>query len=566
MWAKHVKVRSKAESLSRDESGSLTIFSLFLFVLILFIAGMAVDLMRYERERTGLQNAMDAGVIASSSLDQSVDAEALVKDYVAKAGYNPDLVTVTPTEVRPDGTTLTSRSVQADADFQMSTIFMNMMGIDDLAGNATGTALQGSEVLEIALVLDISGSMGNGDKLQNLKDAAKEFVTTILNNNDPSRVSISIVPYNQQVYMDAELRTRLALTDTVIDVQDPAAYGGAITTYTQFDLNSPCAAFGTEDFQSRRLAAPGRTIDTSAQFVDDMYYWSLNGDTNQQFEDPFEFSYWCGNYPQPILLYQNNATTLHNFIDTFQANGATAIDIGMNWGVGILDPSFEDVVTDMVDDGVLGADMRGRPLEYGENGVRKYVVLMTDGKNTQHLDLAPEYKTGPSRIWHSAEQANGNAYNGYLVEMPGNPASERWYVPGSPFSTNDDYYLGENALPGDAKQWDFKKLYRKFRTNDVADYFFANSDSAAYDEFRDVVVDTGGFAAADTNLDLVCDAAKANNRMTIYTVAFEAPDEGQTVLSSCASGDGFYFPVTGEQLSQAFQSIAVQISLLRLTE
>ena len=560
------------KSLRRDESGSLTIFSLFLFVLILFIAGMAVDLMRYERERTGLQNAMDSGVIAASSLTQGVDfddadTELLVKYYVAKAGYNPDLVNVTPTIVSPDGSTVTSRSVRAQADFQMNTIFMKMMGIDDLEGVATGAALEGSEILEIALVLDISGSMAQGDKMQNLKQAAKEFVTTVLANNDPSRVSISIVPYNQQVYMDAELRSRLNLTTNIIDVQTPGNRPGAIDAYSQFDLSSPCAAFDTNDFQSRSLVATGTTVDTSAQFVDDMFYWSLDGNANQQFQDPYEFSYWCGNFHPKILLYQNSETVLHNFIDTLRGYGATAIDIGMNWGVGILDPSFETVVTGMVEDNLLPAGMRGRPVDYGENGARKFVILMTDGQNTQHLDLKDEFKSGPTRIWFSETQADGNAYDGYLVEMPDNQPAERWYVPGDPFDNGDDYYLAQNALPSDAVQWDHQRLYREFRTNDVANYFFGNgSDSTTRDRYLDVVVDTGGFAAADTNLDYVCSAAKTNDRMTVFTVAFEAPDQGKTVLEKCASGDGNYFPVTGEQLTAAFNAIAVQISLLRLTE
>jgi hypothetical protein len=468
--------------------------------------------------------------------------------------------------VSPDGSTVTGRTVAASADFQMNTIFMKMMGIDDLAGIASGTALEGSEILEIALVLDISGSMAQGDKMQNLKDAAKDFVTTVLSNNDPSRVAISIVPYNQQVYMDADLRTRLNLTTNIIDSSDPSAPDGAIDAYSQFDLSSPCAAFATNDFQNRSLVAPNTTIDTSAQFVDDMFYWALDGNTNQEFEDPFEFSYWCGNFHPKILLYQNNITVLHDFIDTFRGYGATAIDIGMNWGVGILDPSFAPVVTDMVDNNILGEAMRGRPVNYGDNGARKFVVLMTDGQNTQHLDLKDEYKGGPTRIWHSETQANGDAYDGYLVEMPDNLPTERWYVPGDPFTTSDDYYLAQNALPVDAVQWDHQRLYREFRTNDAANYFFGNSDSSAHADYLDVVVDTGGFAAADTNLDLVCDAAKANERITVFTVAFEAPDQGKAVLESCASGEGNFFPVTGEQLTAAFNAIAVQISLLRLTE
>ena len=54
--------------------------------------------------------------------------------------------------------------------------------------------------------------------------------------------------------------------------------------------------------------------------------------------------------------------------------------------------------------------------------------------------------------------------------------------------------------------------------------------------------------------------------MEVFTVAFEAPPEAETLLQNCASKAGNYFDVEGTQISDAFTAIAVQISQLRLTE
>ena len=113
----------------KEDNGSLTIFSLFLFILILFISGMAVDLMRYENERVGIQNAIDTAIVAGSSLTQNADTDAeviaLVKEYVAKSGYDPDMVNVTPTiEIPAGGTVATTRAVSASVDFRLDTMFM----------------------------------------------------------------------------------------------------------------------------------------------------------------------------------------------------------------------------------------------------------------------------------------------------------------------------------------------------------------------------------------------------------------------------------------------------------
>ena len=171
----------------RSERGSLTIFALFLFILILMIAGMAVDMVRHEHERVALQNAIDTGVVAASSLSQEDLTEAqtiaLVEEYVQLAGYDPSIVTVTPTFGDVGGVTV-SRSVTASVNFQLDTMFMNLMGIETLAGSVGTSAIEGSQVLEIVLVLDISGSM-SGTKLAELKTAAKDL--SLIHISEPTR-------------------------------------------------------------------------------------------------------------------------------------------------------------------------------------------------------------------------------------------------------------------------------------------------------------------------------------------------------------------------------------------
>ena len=545
------KALLQALALKRDENGSLTIFSLFIFLLILLMAGMSVDLMRYELNRSALQNSMDSGVVAASSLNQGVDPVFLVKDYVAKAGFDPDRVTVTPT-ISQTGGTVNSRSVSAYANFELDTYFMKMMGIKELPGHAASTALEGSQILEIVLVLDISGSMGWGTKMAELKVAAKEFVTTVLDNSDPERVTISIVPYNQQVYMDTGLMARLNLANSTETVLNPPAHVGAISSYQTMNSASRCARFQSADFDTRRLADAAE-IDVSASFSDR---------NNNSYNPMGENAYWCGNDFPKVLLYQNNETILHDHIDSLPTQGMTAIDYGMNWAVGILDPSFEPVVADMIEDGDAPAEAQGHPVNYGTADVLKYIVLMTDGKNTLQQDLTPEMKSGPSRVWYSETLASGNEFGGYLFEMPENSAIQRWYIPGSPNTSDDDLYLPEVALPPDAQQWTTHQLFRRFSIKNVANYFYNQSEG----DFANEYVIDGGYSAADTNLKAICDKAKENSWIEVFTVAFEAPDEGQAVLEDCASGDGNYFDVDGTEISAAFSAIAVQISLLRLTE
>ncbi len=557
---------AKKRAAADDEAGSLTVFSLFVFLMIIMMAGMAVDLMRYENERVGLQNTTDTAVVAASSLTQAADTdeelEALVKDYFAKAGYDPDIVTVDPNIEIPAGAeTETVRTVNATVDFNMNTAFMPFLGIDRLPGVVGGGAREGQQLIEIALVLDISGSMGWNQKNQNMRNAAKEFVTTIINNNGANRVLISIIPYNQQVYMSQDLLARLdpSLKNPLTTLDPAPANPNAIASYEYLNPESRCAHFLDEDFTTRRLA-DAVELDMSGVFA--QYDWSYNR--------PNASGLWCGanadgtsNFPS-MLLYQNNETILHNHIDTLGAQGWTAIDYGMNWAVGILDPSFRPVVSGMVTDNLAPATASGHPVDYAEPNVLKYVVLMTDGANTEHRDLEEPFKSGPSRIWYSPSAGATDEFDGFFVEMPDRPADERWYVPRSPWNDNDHDFVAN--LPADAEQWSYHQVYRRFSVPNVATYFFQDSDTAAYNEHIDAAPNVGGYADADTNLKAICDKAKENAWIEVFTVAFEAPIGGQTVLQDCASEVGNYFDVAGTQISDAFSQIAAEISKLRLTQ
>tara|TARA_R110001606_G_scaffold41641_2_gene112357 strand:+ start:175 stop:1536 length:1362 start_codon:yes stop_codon:yes gene_type:complete len=63
----------------------------------------------------------------------------------------------------------------------------------------------------------------------------------------------------------------------------------------------------------------------------------------------------------------------------------------------------------------------------------------------------------------------------------------------------------------------------------------------------------------------LCDAAKTEH-IVIYTVAFQAPQQGQDILNYCATSTAHAFtPENGQQLKDAYTMIAKSISDLRIT-
>ena len=94
---------------TRDESGSMTPFTMMMFFLMLLIGGLAVDVMRHERTRVRLQQTLDNSVLAAAARSQTLDPEHVVEDYFEKAGLSEYLMSVTVEQG------LNFRSVFADA-------------------------------------------------------------------------------------------------------------------------------------------------------------------------------------------------------------------------------------------------------------------------------------------------------------------------------------------------------------------------------------------------------------------------------------------------------------------
>ncbi|MDA9865091.1 VWA domain-containing protein [bacterium] len=572
--------KARRKVFARSEDGSLIIFSLFVFILILMMSGMAVDMMRHENKRVQVQQTIDTAVIASSSLKQTrttqAEIEELIEEYFVKAGLDPSMVTVAPATVESlAGGTATGRAVSASANFGLNTMFMSFMGIDSLQGTSAGAAQEGQQLIEIALVLDVSGSMGRNNRLENLKVAAKDFVSFVIEANGDDRVSISIIPYNHFVYADDDLRTRLDWANTpstvpdteLLTLADGAPHPGAIRNYNTRNAASRCSVFSDEDFATRSLTDSGKLVASGL--------YAKNGD---DFSQPEGEEYWCSEDTPRVMLYENSIATLHTHIDNLSADGWTAIDYGMNWGVAVLDPDFAPIISGMVDDKLLPERMANHPAPYdtpdtvdGGESVLKYVILMTDGVNTRHNDLRDEYKSGPSRVWFSQEKADeeSNNYAGYAVEMPDNAADRRWYIPNNPDDAADDEWLPASpVLPESYVQQSYHQIYARFRLDAAAEYFFGTEDPAAYTAHLEAnsEIDIGGYGTADIRTQSICDSAAIDDRIEVFTVAFEAPIDAQTVLSDCVSKPGRYFNVDGTEISAAFASIAAQISQLRLTQ
>lgn len=556
----------------RDDSGAMLVFGVYAFLIILMVAGIGIDFMRFERDRSRLQGTLDRAVLAAADLDQPMQPEAVVQDYFEKSGLGDFLTSVTVDQG------LGYRVVSASASTEIKTQFMHMNGVDTLVAPAAGTAEERIDGVEISLVLDVSGSMSDNNRLPNLINAAREFVDTMDENSAEGDLSISIVPYATQVSVPQALMEQFQTTEE--------------------HRYSNCINFEGTDFH------------TSSMSYDDEYQrtmhfdpWSVYDGLNR---DP---KVLLGNYyrtypvceadaAREVLLMQNDPEVLKAYISNLTARGSTSIDVGMKWGTALLDPSLRLAINDLTSTELVPSEFANLPTNYDDGETLKVIVLMTDGQNEEQFAVNEGFREGPSDVFINNEN---NAYSIY------SPAADAYFWPGphSVRNTQDntikDYYdkwadhpYGENSPdgsdegcignsvedwvceerdePGSAINIAFPDLWAhvSLRANaNLYKHYSFMSDSEANTQWNEDVRNRISPSTKDARTEAICDAAKGNN-IIVFTIGFDAKSRGQSILKYCASSDAHFFEVTsdwnGDKIRTAFSSIASSIRKLRLTQ
>lgn len=524
--------RRLAAQFRREEDGSLIAFSLFIFVAMLMFGGIAVDLMIYENERTHIQNSTDRAVLAAANLNQSIDPKTVVQDHLAKVGIQVDADDITVVEVGA-APVITGRQVSVTVNGSYNTMLMNLVGVEQLAFSAMSEAEESVRDIEVSLVLDVSGSMGWNSKLANMQTAAKDFVDEILAGADDDRVSLSLVPYATQVSAGPEL---LALMNT-----------------SHSHNFSHCVNFGTSDFRRTDINSTS-TLSQTAHF-----------DPWRSYRDRQSILYpVCRNESSfDITPWSNNALALKNQIDALEAEGNTSIDVAMKWGTALLDPSMNAQLNGLIANPNVEIDtaFSVRPHAYTYPNSLKFIVLMTDGINTDQPYLRNQYKSGTSPYARHPE--TNDLY--MLREEPGDRDrdgrwGEDWYNISDRRWQNNPF-TGE---PGVALSWLEAWASMSMSWRAYAEYHQTYDADDYYDNLygpREWV----RAATKDDRLDDICDAAKAQG-IVVFTIGFEVTDHSANVMRSCASTPNHFYRVEGLDIEYAFASIANQINQLKLTQ
>ena len=169
------------------------------------VAGLgATDLARGTNAKSQLQDALDAATLAAARSSATTDAELTVagnRILKQNLALSDDFKLVSSSfKTGPNGTVVSSASLN------VSTFIAGMLNDGVMAIDAETEVVRTSVKVEISLVLDTTGSMSEGTKLKDMKAAAKNFVTKMEDASKKSveanTVRIALVPFSNTVRVD----------------------------------------------------------------------------------------------------------------------------------------------------------------------------------------------------------------------------------------------------------------------------------------------------------------------------------------------------------------------------
>lgn len=194
---------------ARDERGVFAVIYGLVAIVLVAVAGAVVDYVALEQARTRAQAALDAAALALQPevLKNTVDTagietkaaallqERLGNEFGAVATLGPVTVDV------PNG------QLTLEADLRIPTIFVSLVGVPELRAYVQSQATRGSMDIEVAVAVDVTGSMGqtipgqgSQTKIAALSDALNELIDIVVQDQQtPSHSKMALVPYSMAV-------------------------------------------------------------------------------------------------------------------------------------------------------------------------------------------------------------------------------------------------------------------------------------------------------------------------------------------------------------------------------
>jgi Flp pilus assembly protein TadG len=513
----------------RDRSGNVALLFGLSIIPLLIGVGIAIDYGRALVVRERMAAAADAAALAIGSWPGLTQGELKTK---AQQFFDANYDTSTIGAASKLTVAFSGDDISVNVTGAVPTTFMKLANINSVDVGVTTLVTKKERNIELALVLDTTGSMEQGGKITAMKKAANKMVDTLFDGKSSSdTLKIAVVPFAAAVnvgsdkasasWIDSKGKSDVAKEDfednanvKTLDLfaklkskKSSWAWAGCVRERagSGYELTDATPSASTPASLFAPYFAPDEPDDDHADGdrYDNSYIEDGNcgvstgggskggrrgGQSSQP--DPDKCQRYAGKYdslktddsradgpnmncpPNTLTPLTSSKGTIASAINALTPFGNTVIPAGLLWGWRVLSPT----------------EPYTQGTNYGDEKWIKAIVLLTDGENM---------------VGGGQRNHNGSAYNAFGYASEG--------------------HLG--ARDGDDAE---EELDDKMKT--------------------------------------VCSAIK-DKGILVYTIGFQVGSGVSGLLKNCASKpDMYYNSPSNDQLASIFQDIAQGLGELRIAQ
>ena len=455
----HAYPWARLQALWGDRRGAIAVLFALLLVPLFGFVGLAVDGVLLYSVQSKLQDALDAAALAGARVLRDPGRDARISDYF-NANYPEGYLRTTELVISIDEGDVSDGRLVLLAEATVPTTFSRVFGFDEVTVSARTGVLREPRGMELALVIDTTGSMdnlaGGGDertRMQAVRDTAGELVDHLYGSDETvNNLWISLVPFTTTVNIGSQR------TDWLTGY-DPGQYlppqWNPETEYTEFEAVSfdgqPYEAMRTNtgaqpdisgalwrqlprvNWKGCVLVREGGYDQTddppSVQAFANQFWpstaddpglpdgqgnndwtWGNIDETNGAKKRGLGPNLTCGEAVMPLTAEKTTVQTAIREMQTW-ARGGTMSNLGLMWGWRTLSPRWRGMWG-----GSTPSDM---PLDYSLPHIDKVIVLLTDGENSWNEWQGEWYLDGEGEYHRPPLQPDYTAYGAFSEDMLG---------------------------------------------------------------------------------------------------------------------------------------------------
>ncbi|NGO52451.1 pilus assembly protein [Allomesorhizobium camelthorni] len=536
----------------RSTAGNFSMMMVVGLPAILGAAGLAIDVANLLTARTNLQNALDSAVLAASRLmDGSQSRKEAFDGFFAANIYGRNGLESAEAELSVEegvNSIKTSATAYADVKLHFAFLFGKSARV-----TAEASAYESTANLEVALVLDNTGSMGETN-MKALREAATDLIEALEDQREDEKKAKS----------ERKIRAALVPFVTAVNIktagEDYMSWIDTRTNLSEDDLGLNGRNFESDKENGKRVGH--WLLFNKLKAINPDVEWKgcvearlarFNADGTPKLGDTPNLDDTPPNPSKPETL----------FVPYFAPDEPGDARAAINSSNGLNNTYLDDVVPPGTN---TDAGRQKSILKYSTKGIANIIdetAPLTSGPNyacaTPIAPLTEDLKALKAEIakmvyWFGSgtNVSEGLAW-GLRVLSPGKP-----YTQGDPFDAKETTKVvvvftdGENNVFGAANASINKSDYGSYNFLDTGRMGTTNRNTALDNVNK---------------LTLGACTALRNKDVRIFTVVLGADSrKNRDLYSACATSTADYYPTKNpEQLKAAFKQISYSISQLSVT-